>query len=240
MYAAVPTRGTGFKLGASLALAGSLFLHGGDETGREPAVFEVREARDGWIDGDGADPSAGEDIETRLLKGTVGLVLAAKSDFDHDGRAELAAAIVDESRAAGIDPFLVMSVIKHESRFDPAAVSPKGAAGLMQLMPRTFAKLRCDLRADCSPDIFDPVANVSAGIRYLGRMRTRFKDPVLYVAAYRTGPERVKRYLNNELDEDEVGDLLGYPKLVMRDYACFKREYTKYTVPALEISRWVQ
>jgi hypothetical protein len=236
----ISTNGTGLRFGASLALAGSLFLHGGGETGRETPLPEARERGEGWGDAAFADCADGEDLETRLLKGTMGLVLAVKSDFDHDGRAELASAIIDESRSAGIDPFLVMSVIKHESRFDPAAVSPKGAAGLMQLMPRTFAKVGCDLRADCSPDIFDPVANVSAGIRYLGRLKERFKDPLLYVAAYRTGPERVKRYLNNELDENAVGDLLGYSRLVLRDFAYFKREYTKYTVPALEISRWVQ
>lgn len=216
------------SLGASVLLAGSLLLHAGQGGPHRSDPKAVVGASDVVVEADdGAEPPEG--LEAKLLKGTLHLVLAVKTDFPAGQLRELASVIADESAMAGVDPFLVISVIKHESRFDPDALSPRGAIGLMQVMPQNFKNIGCNVRDECSPDMFDPKTNVRSGIRYLGILRKRFKDPLLYVAAYRTGPERVKRYLAGELDADGAEDLLGYARLVMRDYAWFKREYRKYT-----------
>jgi soluble lytic murein transglycosylase-like protein len=94
----------------------------------------------------------------------------------------------DASNKRSIDPDFVNSVIKAESNFHPHAISPKGAQGLMQIMPGTANKL--GLR-----DAFDPRANVEAGTAYLSELLTLYNnDPIKALAAYNAGPQRVQQY----------------------------------------------
>jgi transglycosylase-like protein with SLT domain len=87
-----------------------------------------------------------------------------------------------------LDPDLVNSVIKAESGFNVRAVSPKGAQGLMQLMPSTASSLGVQ-------DVFDPRANVEGGTRYLRELLERYNfDLVKALAAYNAGPLRVEQY----------------------------------------------
>jgi len=87
-----------------------------------------------------------------------------------------------------LDPDLVNSVIKAESGFNARAVSPKGAQGLMQLMPGTASQLGV-------PNAFDPQANVEGGTKYLRELLERYNfDLVKALAAYNAGPLRVEQY----------------------------------------------
>ncbi len=97
--------------------------------------------------------------------------------------------VVDSASAAyHLDPDLVNSVIHAESGFNSHAVSPKGARGLMQLMPHTANQLGVN-------DAFDPQANVTGGSRYLRELLERYNfDLVKALAAYNAGPERVEQY----------------------------------------------
>ena len=87
-----------------------------------------------------------------------------------------------------LDPDLVNSVIKAESGFNARALSPKGAQGLMQLMPGTATALGV-------PNAFDPQANVEGGAKYLRELLERYNfDLVKALAAYNAGPQRVEQY----------------------------------------------
>src|SRR5579862_4613350 len=87
-----------------------------------------------------------------------------------------------------LDPDLVHSVIKAESGFNVRAVSPKGAQGLMQLMPGTASQLGVQ-------NPFDPQANVEGGTKYLRELLEKYNfDLVKALAAYNAGPQKVERF----------------------------------------------
>ena len=100
--------------------------------------------------------------------------------------------IVEASQRFGIPVRWIEVVIMAESSGDPKAVSPKGAMGLMQLMPDTWAELRD--QHDLGADPFDPRTNILAGTAYLKAMQHRFGYPALF-AAYNAGPGRYADHL---------------------------------------------
>lgn len=96
-------------------------------------------------------------------------------------------AMVDRVAArVGIDARLAHAVVRAESNYEPLAVSPKGAMGLMQLMPVLAATYALD-------DPFDPEANLEAGLRHLRRLLLRY-DVRRALAAYNAGEGAVSRY----------------------------------------------
>ena len=87
-----------------------------------------------------------------------------------------------------VDADFIASVIRAESANNPRAVSPKGAQGLMQLMPSTASQLGVR-------DSFDPAENVDGGVRYLRELLLLYNnDMVKTLAAYNAGPQRVQQY----------------------------------------------
>jgi hypothetical protein len=92
------------------------------------------------------------------------------------------------SRQYRVDPALIRAVMRHESGFNSQAVSPKGAQGLMQLMPGTAQLMGVR-------DPFDPEQNIAGGVGYLRHCLDRFQYNIpLAVAAYNAGPAAVARY----------------------------------------------
>ena len=88
----------------------------------------------------------------------------------------------------GLSPDLVRAVIQVESAFNPVAVSPKGAMGLMQLMPATAAEYGVR-------DPFVPEQNIGGGVAYLRRLLDRYDHKIeLALAAYNAGPGSVEKY----------------------------------------------
>jgi len=97
--------------------------------------------------------------------------------------------ILEAARTYNIDHTLIKAVIKAESNFNPRAVSPKGARGLMQIMPHNFKEFGI-----YNP--FDPRQNIMAGTMYLSRLVNRFDNLSLALAAYNAGPTVVATYNN--------------------------------------------
>ncbi|KAB2962226.1 MAG: lytic transglycosylase domain-containing protein [Thermoanaerobaculia bacterium] len=99
-------------------------------------------------------------------------------------------AIFAAAKRHGLNPALVAAVARVESAFDPRAVSSKGARGLMQLMPATGR--RFGLRPH---ELFDPVKNLDAGVRYLAWLAARFDgDLARVLAGYHAGEGAVERF----------------------------------------------
>jgi len=92
------------------------------------------------------------------------------------------------SSSNNLDPDLIMILIRAESGFNAKAVSPKGALGLMQLMPETASRMGVS-------DPFDPAANLQGGARYLRELLDRYhNDLTRALAAYNAGPRKVEQY----------------------------------------------
>ncbi|NTS77754.1 lytic transglycosylase domain-containing protein [Catenovulum sp. SM1970] len=96
--------------------------------------------------------------------------------------------ILSASRTHRVEPALIRAVIHAESAFRPGATSKKGAAGLMQLMPKTADSLGVD-------DPYHVAENINAGTAYLAKLLKRFNNnTALATAAYNAGPTAVSRY----------------------------------------------
>lgn len=120
----------------------------------------------------------------------------------------LGALIKKYARQHGVDARLVWAVMRHESGFNPQAVSPKGAMGLMQLIPSTAALMGVS-------DPFDPEQNINGGVRYLKLCLAKFNNNVVYaLAAYNAGPDNVSKYQGCP----PFAETRNYVLKVMRDY----------------------
>lgn len=104
------------------------------------------------------------------------------------GRDRFAPIVEDAARTHQVDPALLHAVITAESGYNPAVVSPKGAVGLMQLMPETARRYGVE-------NSFDPVQNINGGTKYLSDLLQMFNNNIeLAVAAYNAGENAVIRY----------------------------------------------
>jgi soluble lytic murein transglycosylase-like protein len=116
----------------------------------------------------------------------------------------------------GMDADLIHCVIAVESNFNPKAVSPKKASGLMQLLPQTAALYGVK-------NIFDPEQNVNAGTRYLKGLLEKYHDLTLALAAYNAGPERVDQYGRRVPPYLET---MKYVQRIAKSYAKLKTQTT--------------
>lgn len=116
---------------------------------------------------------------------------------EHPNVARFARLVDEHARANALDPALVRAVIAVESAFDPDAVSPKGAVGLMQVMPDTGERwgVTGDAKRSVADKLAQPAINLRVGTRHLREMLARYAgDVVLALAAYNAGEGAVDRH----------------------------------------------
>lgn len=114
-------------------------------------------------------------------------------------RDALAATLVEASREHGLPPAFVLAVIEVESRFDPYAVSPVGALGLMQVLPSTGAPVarRLGIAWRGPQTLFEADANVRIGVSYLRELIDRYANVRAALAAYNWGPSEIDARLRS-------------------------------------------
>ena len=128
---------------------------------------------------------------------------SAKTLHDVDKKVPYAEQINRYARELEINPQVVASVIQAESSFQPRAVSPAGAYGLMQIMPDTWRQVNKELKVcsglhvgECSTECYyNPDLNIRIGTTYLSQLLKKYQgNMVLALAAYNAGPGTVDRY----------------------------------------------
>jgi len=144
-------------------------------------------------------PSAARGLGVLLLSGLLATMALPASALAQEAPAPqrdvdnpVAAHIAEASRRFGIPAAWIRAVMRAESGGDARAVSPKGAMGLMQIMPGTWAELRARHRLGRDP--FDPRDNILAGAAYLRELHDRYGSPG-FLAAYNAGPGRYEEHL---------------------------------------------
>jgi soluble lytic murein transglycosylase-like protein len=135
-----------------------------------------------------SSPSNGstEPIAASSPPPAVTLPLSQPFPINHANRRKFSPDVARIAQQYRLDPALIHAVISAESGFNPTAVSPAGAIGLMQLMPATAEHYRIT-------DPFDPVANIEGGVRHLRLLLDRFKTIRLALAAYNAGAATIER-----------------------------------------------
>ena len=132
--------------------------------------------------------------------------------------------ITEHARLNGVRTDLVKAVVQVESGFNPRALSPKGAMGLMQLMPATAREFGV-------VNAFNPGENIRAGVAYLRRLLDRFaNDEQLALAAYNAGPGAVDKYDNTVPPYRETRDYVArIDRLASRPIQRIGPQLYKYT-----------
>lgn len=165
--------------------------------------------------------TAREDYEEALALGVVDAVKA--SGLPEHQQRRVAVAIVREARRNGLDPLLVVAVIRVESSFNNYAVSPVGARGLMQVMPAT-GKWLMEKRGRTlgrTENLFDPELNIELGAFYLADMIRIFGSVDEALVAYNAGPGGAKRILASATARPKF--MAGYPARVLGEHRKLQR-----------------
>jgi soluble lytic murein transglycosylase len=136
----------------------------------------------------------------------------------------------------GLDPYLILALIRQESLFDTRARSSAAALGLMQLLPSTARRIAKEIgMASPSPEtLFEPDVNLALGTQYLKDLLQRYSNNWFKaIAAYNAGETAVDRW-EKEIVTDDIEEFVeripyvetrGYVKLVMRNHRIYKKLY---------------
>ena len=128
---------------------------------------------------------------------------------------DMSESITNASVKFDVPPEMILAIIRIESTFDTAAVSNKGAIGLMQLMPATARQVAEELQIDWpGVEILEhPAINIEMGTYYFTKLLARFENMAVALAAYNHGPTRI-----SNLEQAEAELPMGYSRKVLQHY----------------------
>ena len=121
-------------------------------------------------------------------------------------------AMIAAAREFGLDPWLIAAVARQESTFSAHAVSPRGARGVLQLVPSTARSHATALGLGSTPDLHDPELNIRLGARELGRLLRRFGSVEPALAAYNAGETRVRGWWKRWPDPHTFAEEIPVPE----------------------------
>ena len=135
-----------------------------------------------------------------------------------------------------VDPLLIFSIIKAESKFNPGAISNRGAKGLMQIMDQTgeWAATELGIKDFTSDQLFDPAVNINIGSWYVAKLLRQYEGNIsTLLAAYNAGTGNVYKWRNNKeyslngvtLDYIPFGETQRYVKKVKRNFKIYRYLY---------------
>jgi soluble lytic murein transglycosylase-like protein len=153
-----------------------------------------------------------------------GLLVRVAPALPKDVRTKLTEAVLSESARAGYDPLFILALVSVESRFRLKVASERGAYGLVQLKPSTFAWISArepDLGGQDLDVADDPVIDVRLAIRYFRWIERRFKTRDEALMAYNAGPKRIQQYRGRVKDIPDV--FKEYPRRIKREHSRFVR-----------------
>jgi LysM repeat protein len=187
------------------------------------SVDEVRETSDGaWYSRGNLSIFIERERIARIEREMPGLPGDSRSSDWTSSNAWIDGLIRTNGEQHGLDPYLIFLVIEQESHFRQRAVSPKGARGLMQLMPGTARRLGVR-------DSFDPAQNIMGGSRYLKELMTMFGGRVdLVLASYNAGEGAVMKYGRAVPPYRETRD---YVRRITRRYGQQENSHEKSSRP---------
>jgi len=157
------------------------------------------------------------DAAPKMLTRLTGMAVSRSLDSFTTGDANVDGLIVESGTRNGVDPVLLYAIMHQESTFKQRAVSPKGARGLMQLMPGTAARYGIT-------NVFDPRQNIEGGARYMRFLLDLFDGDVeLALAGYNAGEGAVMKYGNRIPPYSETQE---YVRRIGRRYALMRDPLT--------------
>jgi len=171
-------------------------------------------------------PAAGRKLKdsppTTLTQAQLDALLARVApNLPSEMREKLGEAVLLEANRAGYDPLFVLALVSVESGFRMQATSERGARGLVQMKPSTFAWISArepDVGGDDYETGQDPVVDVRLAVRYFRWLERRFGSRDDALMAYNAGPKRLRQYkLVDEIPER----IKEYPRRVKREYTRF-------------------
>jgi soluble lytic murein transglycosylase len=144
--------------------------------------------------------------------------------------------ITQQAQAKGLNPYLLLSIMRQESAFNPAAVSSSGARGLMQLMPTTAQEVLTRLKLPPEPAsrLHDPQLSITLGTHYFAGLMQRYQgNVVLALAGYNAGPGRAARWreqwagvpTDEFIERIPLDETRTYVKLILRNLMLYERLY---------------
>jgi soluble lytic murein transglycosylase len=158
------------------------------------------------------------------------IVRSHRPDISDAEAKELSELILEECSWYGLDPMLVLAVINVESKFQYGAVSPKGARGIMQILPYVGKSLleetglhQSSYAVPFRPEFLDdPFLNIKLGVYYLHGLKKSFRNLTHALTAYNRGPTETKNRLENDIELSQE-----YATMVLAAYQEYKTEKTK-------------